>query len=241
MRTLFITGLVLCTMASITGCQTTAEGGIPEGSCFPQGDQGEDFTEADLFCQDTFCPDVGCDGRIVAEALCSRSLAITGYHQCICDCCDPQIAVGGTGAQPEVWEEVYTCVLDFGEPPCEQDTRVRLELVQTGACGQTIEWTIAPGFIGEGNQYSGTLDNGSFRWESVGGTDTPEEQGCWQFDGDGQMFNKLSTGSGFDCIGRGTRGQDSDPGTTATCNEIVAAEIDDFGACPPAPPDSLID
>ena len=213
------------------------EGGIPEGACFPKGDEGTDFTEADIFCEDDYCPNTppeeGCEGRVLVDAICSREVTMTTYHQCMCECCEQQLEVGGTPDNPEVWEEVYTCLLE-GDPPCQQDERVELELVQSGACGQTVDWTISEG-EGEGNQYSGTLTNGSFNWTSVPGTDTPEEEGCWQFSNDAQKFNKLSTGSGFDCVGIGTRGDGSDPGTTPTCDEIVNAGLPDFTQCPPAP------
>jgi hypothetical protein len=136
-----------------------------------------------------------------------------------------------------VWEEVYTCILD--SPPCEQDTPVKLELVQTGACGQTVDWTIAEG-PGQGSQYSGTLSGTSFRWEQTA-PEGVEEEGCWAFSADAQRFNKLSGGLGFDCVGTGSRGAGSDPGDLPTCEEIEAAGIGDFTSCPPSPPASPIE
>lgn len=235
-----LTAVALCALLVTFGCRTTAEGGIPEGSCFPKGDMGEDFTEADLYCQDTYCPEVRCVGRIVAEATCSRNLAITGYHQCDCECCDAQIAVGGTAANPEVWEEKYTCLLPNAPPnDCEENIEVTLELVQSGVCGQTIDWRISEG-PGMGTEYTGTLNAGSFNW-STKPSAMFEESGCWQFDEGGTEFNKLSAGADFDCVGIGVRGENSTPDDTPSCDEIRAAGIGDFTACPPAPPSSPID
>lgn len=239
MRTILISALAACAVLLVSGCPTTEENGIPAGACFPTGPDGDDFTEADAWCKETWCPQTpACEGQVVVDATCSRN-ASGPYRDCSCVCCEPQLNVGGTASEPEVWEEVYTCLLE-SIPPCEQDSRVKLELVQSGNCGVNIDWTITEG-IGRGNQYTGFMDGGSFNWTSVPGTGTPEESGCWQFSEDAQEFNKLSGGAGFDCIGHGTRGNRSDPGTTATCAEIEAAAIEDFTMCPPAPPSSPID
>lgn len=227
-------GIVVVAVISIVGCQDGQP--IPEGGCFPTGPNGDDYAEADAFCEEVYCPQTECQDRVVADAYCERPSPFDQGNVCSCECCDPQPDVGGTASSPEVWEEVYSCLLTG--LPCEQDTAVTLALVQSGACGETVEWTITDG-PGTGFQYSGTLSGTSLSWQSLPGT--PEESGCWAFSEDLQRFNKLSEGAGFQCIGAGSRGASSTPATLPTCTEIEAANIGDFTACPPAPPQSPID
>ena len=139
MRMFPLTGFAAGAMLALMGCTSSSGTAAEEGFCFPTGPDGDDYTEADEFCLEDYCPQRDCQNRIVAEAMCSRGAALD--HVCICDCCDPQIEVGGDPGAPEIWEEVYTCILDAAE--CEQNTSVQLQLVQKGTCGETVDWYLS--------------------------------------------------------------------------------------------------
>ena len=139
--------------------------------------------------------------------------------------------VGGTEAAPAVWEERYTCIDDSGTCIGEENTEVTLELVQNA---QRIDWKIAAG-LGQDSEYEGDLCDTSFEWSSKPMTDS--EEGCWEFTAD--RFNKRSFGTGFFCIGSGSKGAGSTPVPTPTCEEIAALNVD-FTACPLPPPASPI-
>ncbi len=148
------------------------------------------------------------------------------------DCIPFSTTVGGTELAPVVWEERYTCVDASGACFGSENTEVVLELIQAN---ERIEWSIAEG-EGTGSQYAGDLCDTSFEWTS--GPETPEEEGCWGFTAD--RFNKRSFGSGFFCIGSGSKGAGSIPVPTPSCAEIAAANVD-FSACPKPPPASPIE
>jgi len=235
MRMFPLTGFAAGAMLALMGCTSSSGTAAEEGFCFPTGPDGDDYTEADEFCLEDYCPQRDCQNRILAEAMCSRGAALD--HVCICDCCDPQIEVGGDPGAPEIWEEVYTCILDAAE--CEQNTSVQLQLVQKGTCGETVDWylSISPDEVW---QYTGTLDGTSFNWNQIA-PPSFEEEGCWEFSQDAQRFNKRSAGPGFYCVGAGSRGAGSSPATLPTCEEIEAAGIGDFTSCPQSPPANPID
>ena len=220
-----------CAAMIAWGCQTESGGVVEEGFCFPIDG---DYTEADAFCENTYCPQMKCKNRIVAGAICDRSGGPSPV--CMCDCCDEQMLVGGVPGEPEIWQEVYTCILESG---CERNQRVRLQLVQSGACNETIYWYLSlnPEEVWE---YSGTLKAGAFNWDQTGPSGF-EESGCWQFSADGQRFNKRSEGPGFYCIGAGSRGDGSTPATLPSCEELEGSAIADFTSCPEPPPAGPLD
>lgn len=139
--------------------------------------------------------------------------------------------VGGTESAPVVWEEKYTCIDQFGDCLGEENIEVALELIQNA---ERIDWSIAQG-IGQDSEYTGELCDASFTWSSEPGTES--EDGCWEFTD--TQFNKRSFGSGFFCVGSGSKGAGSTPTSTPTCAEIAAANVD-FTACPLPPPASPI-
>lgn len=219
----------------VLGCQTESGAPVEEGFCFPTGPDGDDYTEADEFCLEDYCPQRDCSGEIVASAMCERDVGPDSY--CLCDCCEEQMEVGGDPGAPEIWQEVYSCVLD-PNAPCDQMS-VRLQLVQSGVCNRTIDWylSVNPEEVWE---YTGDIEDGSFNWEQTGPPGF-EESGCWQFSEDGQRFNKRSAGPGFYCIGTGSRGAGSTPGELPTCDELKGSTISDFTSCPQAPPAGPLD
>jgi hypothetical protein len=135
--------------------------------------------------------------------------------------------MGGSQSNPVIWEEVYTCIDDSGDCLGLENTEVALALIQNK---QRIDWSIVEG-TGTGSEYSGNLCDTSFKWTSE--LSTEQEEGCWEFTAD--RFNKRSFGTGFYCVGSGSRGAGSAPTRTPSCKDIAAADID-FSACPEPPP-----
>jgi len=235
MKSILVTSCMTLVAISVFGC-ANEEGppGVEEGFCFPTGPDGDDYTEADEFCLEDYCPQRDCENKVVAGAMCDREGGTS--PTCICDCCVEQPEVGGDPGSPEIWEEVYTCILGSD---CEQNTPVRLQLVQKGVCGETIDWylSISPDEVWE---YTGTLESGAFNWEQIAPPGFTES-GCWQFSDDGQRFNKRSAGPGFYCIGAGSRGAGSTPAALPSCAELEASGISDFTSCPAPPPAGPLD
>lgn len=148
------------------------------------------------------------------------------------DCMPFSTTVGGSEAAPVVWEERYTCVDADGACLGLENIAVVLELIQAN---ERINWSIAEG-EGTGSEYVGDLCGTSFEWTSE--PTTPQEEGCWAFTAD--RFNKRSFGSGFFCIGSGSKGAGSIPVPVPTCAQIAAADVD-FTVCPEPPPASPIE
>jgi hypothetical protein len=148
------------------------------------------------------------------------------------DCIPFSTTVGGSESAPVVWEERYTCVDAGGACAGPENIEIGLALIQAN---ERIDWSIAEG-TGIGSEYAGDLCGTSFEWMSE--PETPQEEGCWAFTDD--RFNKRSFGSGFFCIGSGSRGAGSIPVPTPTCAEIAAANVD-FSVCPKPPPASPIE
>ncbi|NNE20222.1 MAG: hypothetical protein HKN10_17270, partial [Myxococcales bacterium] len=117
------------------------------------------------------------------------------------DCVPFSTAVGGSESSPVVWEERYTCIDAGGACLDSENIEIVLALVQAN---ERIDWSIAEG-EGEGSEYAGDLCGTEFEWTSK--PETAQEEGCWAFTDD--RFNKRSFGSGFFCIGSGSRGAGS--------------------------------
>jgi len=147
------------------------------------------------------------------------------------DCVPLPTDVGGSGTTAVYWEEVYTCV-DAARGCVESQTPVTLALLQDAS---EVDWEIVDG-IGQGSEYSGELCDTSFVWTSKPGT--ASEDGCWELTAD--RFNKRSYGSGFFCVGAGSRGGGTTPAPVPTCAELAAVEVD-YAECPQPPPQSPID